>query len=88
VDSSKLVQDELAPPFLSFISSIEYSPLNRKILESSIKDYLIFLVSAQPISGDSEISPGDCVGRRPVPWLLVPGPVVCVEQLRANPGYL
>jgi hypothetical protein len=27
------------------------------------------------MSGDSEISPGGGVVRRPVPWLFIPGPV-------------
>jgi hypothetical protein len=45
-------------------------------------------VSARTISGDLDISPGGGVGRRPVPWLLVPGPVAGAERLRAGRGCL
>jgi hypothetical protein len=45
--------------------------------------------SARPVvSGDPEVSPGGGVGRRPVPWLLVSGPVGGVERLRAGRGCL
>jgi hypothetical protein len=40
-------------------------------------------------AGDSDISSGGGgVGRRPVPWLLVLGPVAGVERLRADRGFL
>ena len=45
-------------------------------------------MSARPVSGDPEVSPGGGVDRRPVPWLLVPGPVAGVERLRAGRGCL
>jgi hypothetical protein len=49
---------------------------------------MTLLVSPRPISSDSDISGGGGVGRQPVPWLLVPGPVAGVERLRADVGCL
>ena len=69
---------------IPFNTLIEYSPLNGRLFKPSIKDYLTPLVSARPISCDSEVSPGGGVCQLPVPWLLVPGPVAGVERLRAD----
>jgi hypothetical protein len=61
--------------------------------EYSVQRQNIQTIAAGPVSEfshvpsqDSENSPGSGPGvsRRPLPWLLVPGPVAGVERLRAN----
>jgi hypothetical protein len=79
-------EDELGSILCSFNTLIEYFPVNGKYSNRASKDYSTLLVSARPISGDSEISSGGGVSRRPVQWLLVPGPVAGVERLRAAGG--
>jgi hypothetical protein len=80
-------EDKLALPLLWFyylVRNLRYGNGNIRIM--IIDQGGLLVLSARPIFGYSEISAGAGVGRRPVPWLLVPGPVAGVERLRADRG--
>jgi hypothetical protein len=72
---------KLALSSLSFITSFEILRWieTENMTRRSLPARLTRLVSASPISRDSEVSPGAGAIRRPVLRLLVPGPVAGAE---------